>query len=443
MRKIKYFLCLSIFFLVPFVVNAASGKISVTGTSTVVVGNKVTITVTLSSDTLMGSWQMNLNYDKNYLQLTSSTAEASGTIMAGFSEKGLTSKKYTFTFKTLKTGSTNVSVGSYMAIDYNNPSDAGKISLSTSSKTVKIITQEELEASYSKDNTLKSLTVEGYELTPSFSKDTLEYSLIVPEDTKEITIDGQKNDNTATINGLGKFEVTQGTNTFEITVKAQNGSERIYKITIEVKDNNPINVTIEDENYTVVKLKENLPTPFAYQEKTITIDNFEIPAFYSEITDITLVGLKNLNGEVDLFIYKDDAYFPYRELTGQKTIIYPLTTDKVISNYEKTTININGLEIPAYQYNKKTNQSIIYGINIENGLEGFYIYDEKNMTFALFNDLETQELLEKIDLYTYIIIGFIIILGLMFVVIIILLIKNKKKHKNLKSNFINKEIKNT
>ena len=440
MKKLKLFLItiLSILIL-PSIVNAASGTIKVTSTSTVVVGNKVTVTVTLSSGTSIGSWEMNLNYDKKYLQLTNASSEAGGTSMVN-SSSGTKSKKYTFTFKTLKTGSTKVSVGSYLVYAY---ADMSEMNISASSKTIKIITQEELEASYSKDNTLKSLTVEGYELTPSFSKDTLEYSLIVPEDTKEITIDGQKNDNTATINGLGKFEVTQGTNTFEITVKAQNGSERIYKITIEVKDNNPINVTIEDENYTVVKLKENLPTPFAYQEKTITIDNFEIPAFYSEITDITLVGLKNLNGEVDLFIYKDDAYFPYRELTGQKTIIYPLTTDKVISNYEKTTININGLEIPAYQYNKKTNQSIIYGINIENGLEGFYIYDEKNMTFALFNDLETQELLEKIDLYTYIIIGFIIILGLMFVVIIILLIKNKKKHKNLKSNFINKEIKNT
>ena len=83
MRKIKVIL-ISLFCLlvIPKTVFAASGKIYVCGTSTVVVGNNVTVTVTLSSSTLIGSWEMSLNYDKNYLQLRSATSESNGIRMA-------------------------------------------------------------------------------------------------------------------------------------------------------------------------------------------------------------------------------------------------------------------------------------------------------------------------------------------------------------------------
>ena len=77
MKKIKLIL-MSLFCILAFpnLVNAASGKINVTGTSTVVVGNNVTVTVTLSSNTPIGSWEMSLNYDKNYLQLRSTNSES-------------------------------------------------------------------------------------------------------------------------------------------------------------------------------------------------------------------------------------------------------------------------------------------------------------------------------------------------------------------------------
>ena len=173
MKKLKIlilgFICL---LFMPGMVDAASGSISVSGTSSAVVGNRVTLTVTLSSGTSIGSWQMDLNYDRSYLQLVSSTAEAGGTSMVNSSASGVRSKSYTFVFKTLKTGNTRVSVSSYLAYAY---SDLSQISLTSSSKSIRIMTQEELEASYSKDNNLKSLSVtvgeESYEIDPDFSAD--------------------------------------------------------------------------------------------------------------------------------------------------------------------------------------------------------------------------------------------------------------------------------
>ena len=69
MRKLKYWLItLFALIVVPLSVNAASGTIKVTGSSQVVVGNRITLTVTLSSSTAIGSWEMDLSYDKNYLK---------------------------------------------------------------------------------------------------------------------------------------------------------------------------------------------------------------------------------------------------------------------------------------------------------------------------------------------------------------------------------------
>ena len=57
------------------------------------------------------------------------------------SATGVKTKTYTFTFRALKRGSTTVSLNSYSAYAYD---DLSTLDLTASSKTVRIITQEEL-----------------------------------------------------------------------------------------------------------------------------------------------------------------------------------------------------------------------------------------------------------------------------------------------------------
>ena len=210
--------------LIPNII-AATGTVSISSVNQVVQGNKVTVTVSISSSTKIGSWQMNLNYDKNYLQLTSSTAE-NGTTMANAAktDAGVSKQTYTFTFKTLKTGSTSLSIGSALVYPADVKQMNNPLTLTLGKKSIKIITQAELEASYSKDNNLKSLSIEGFNLEPTFKKDTLEYNVSVPEDTKTITINAQASDSKATISGSGEKEVSAGMNNFTIVVRAENGS---------------------------------------------------------------------------------------------------------------------------------------------------------------------------------------------------------------------------
>lgn len=439
MKKIKLLL-ISLFciFAFPNLVSAASGKINVTGTSTVVVGNNVTVTVTLSSSTPIGSWEMSLNYDKNYLQLRSTNSESNSTRMAASSSTGIKSKSYTFTFKTLKKGNTKVTVDSYLAYAFD---DLSQISLTSSSKSINIITQAELEASYSKNNNLSSLGIEDFTLSPEFKADTLEYSVVVPENTKEIKINAVAQDKKSSISGIGTVTVVPGTNKFSVVVRAENGAEKTYTINVEVKDENPINVEVEGKKYTVVKLKENLPEVSLYTEYTVKINDFDIPAYKNEYTNLVLVGLKDEEGNIGLFIYdeKTNKYSSYHEIGVNKITIYPLETSDEIKGYTKDKIEINGVKVNGYYYTKDSNYVIIYGVNVETGDKGFYMYDKKMQSLINYNDEYAVDLNKKIELYTYIIFGFSGVFVLM-IIILVALVSKKGKKKNKNKNIVTNEI---
>lgn len=426
MKRIKGFLLLiSLLLFIPNMVNASSANISVTGSSSAVVGNKITLTVKLSSGTPIGSWQMLLDYNSSYLQFVGGGGEAGGMSMAN-SSSGTKSKTYTFTFKALKSGNTTVKVNSYLVYAY---SDMSEMSVSSVGKSIKIMTQAELEASYSKDNNLKGLSVEGYEITPTFNKDTLEYSVNVPEGTTQINIIATKNDNTATISGDGLKEVSIGTNAFEIVVKAQNGAEKVYKLTVNVIDENPIEVTINKRKYTLIKYSAGVTCPANYESTTKTIKEFEIPACYNQTIKYTLVGLKDSEGKIYLARYKNDNYELYSELSSNTLIIIPLKSTKEIKGYKKMNITLNDQEIEVYKVNKDSKFSIIYGLNVTTGKKDYYVYDEENKTFTKY-DNEYVNKLEELNNY-YLIAATIFASGIVLLTLV-LIVSNSKKKKHKK-----------
>lgn len=418
-------------------VSASSGKISISSSSTVVVGNTVTVTVTLSSSTALGAWEFNIDYDSSYLRLTSSTSENGGTYFVNYGDGKTKSKTYTLKFKALKSGTTNITVGSYDIYDWNEES----MSISKSNKKLTLMTQEELEASYSKDNNLKGLTVkvgeESYDLDPVFDKDTLEYKVTVPTGTTTVQIEALKNDSTATVNGDGDIEVTEGLNTIPIVVTAQNGDEKTYTLIVNVEDQNPINVTIDGKNYTVVKSKTLLTAPVTFTESTVKINDFDIPAFVNDSLGYTLVGLKDEDGKISLYRYHDGNYTLYTELNSKSYILVPVDFSKEL-DYIKTTADINGVKRDVYKYSEDSDFVIINAINLEDGKENLYLYDPSSGAAILFDESFIQDTNKTIENYTYVIIAFAGALFLMLILIFGLLHSTKKKQKKI-NQFIEKQ----
>lgn len=423
MKKIRLLLLTLIAaFALPLITNAASGTVTISSTNKVVVGNKVTVTVTLSSDASIGSWSMSLDYDSNYLQLTSSSTEFGGNKMVDSVATGVRSKKYTFTFQAKKSGSTNLKISNYEAY----ATDESAITLSPGSKTITIITQKELEASYSKDNNLKGLEVEGFEITPEFKKDVLDYSVMVPEGTKTVNVKATKNDSRASVSGAGEVELVEGANNLKIVVRAENGSEKTYNLVVNVIDEHPINVSDAGVDYTVIKLRENYTCPPLYTESEVTIGEFTIPACHNDKTNYTLVGLKDNEGKVVNFIYNNGKYTKYKEIVGTSLNIIVLNYDGALDKLTKANVKIDGQNYEVFRLNDDSKFYVVYGMNVATGKKDFYTYDTINKTFTLYNKELTDALLKQNNLYFYVIIVFGAGLFLSLICIISLNVNKKK-----------------
>ena len=209
MKKIIVLLILSI---LPITVNASSIKASVSSTK-VTLNNTVNVTVKVSSsdsDTL-GSWKFNISYDKSKLSLLSGD-----TSVASFGDGTYKTKSYTYKFKAIAVGNASFSVDNPEVVDWTSE-NRSKLSPSSLSLTIK----EPVIINYSSDNNLKSLKIDGFEISPEFNKSTLNYSATVTPNTTKIKISAETNDSKAKVSGTGEKEVKEGTNSFDIEVTAE------------------------------------------------------------------------------------------------------------------------------------------------------------------------------------------------------------------------------
>ena len=87
------------------------------------------------------------------------------------------------------------------------------------------------------DNTLKSLTADGYDLTPAFSSSQYTYSLVVPYTVQTITLAAEAAAADSTVTGIGAKSLQVGKNQFEITVTAADGASKTYTVSVERMEN--------------------------------------------------------------------------------------------------------------------------------------------------------------------------------------------------------------
>ena len=373
-KRLLSLFILGISFLIPKSVFAVSVSTSCSSQSSTTLGNTVSVTVRgNASDSVM--WDLSISYDSSKLQLISGTTHY-------ISDNFSSSTALTYKFRTIALGSAYVKVANAEVATASGESASNR----SGSCNINIV-KKAPEIPKSSDNNLKSLSIEGQNLSPEFNKDTLEYVVSVPSDVTKITINGSVEDNTASATGLGEFEVSEGENKFEIKVTAQNGSTKTYTVKVNVEDKNPIEVVIDNEKYTVVKRVSTLVSPSTYEEVKETINGIEVPAFKSSITNYVLVGLKNSSGEAKLYVFDkmNDTYTLYREIKTSGITLFPKESKKELKGFVKETITLNEEKINAYRYKNSKDFYVVYGVNIENNVEGFYQLDTTNNSFVKYD----------------------------------------------------------
>ncbi len=417
MKKIIILLVLSI---LPINVLAASGSIKASTSSTkVTLNNTVSVTIKVNSSDILGSWQFNVSYDKSKLSL-----QSGDTTVVGYNNDGsnIKTKSYTYKFKAIATGTATISVDNAKIADYETESF---ISTTTSNLTLTI--KEPVIINYSSDNNLKSLSIDGVEISPAFNKNTLNYSTTVSSNTTKVKINAESSDTKAKISGIGEKEVKEGANPFEIEVTAENGTKKTYKINIVVPEKDPIKYNFGKEEYSILrKLPENLPVNF--NTNTIKFNEEEIPCLQNENLNLTLLYLRNSKNEENFYIYDltHKTVSLYNEIINNDISIYLTSPIKELDNLIKSKITINGEEINAYQIKENSKDYIIYGKDVSTNKGAYYVYDKDNRTLSLFNEDDFNYLLEHNNIYKTIVYAFS---ALIFIEFIIIILTNSTKRK--------------
>ena len=408
-------------------VSAASCRIGVSAPSSVVVGQSFKVTVTVAGSASIGSWEYTLSYDSSKVRLNSGTLH-----VVDYGNGSKSSSSYSYSFTALQSGSATFKPVNASVLDYASTNECLS---STGSASVSMKSQSEIEASYSRNNNLSSLSVEGADLSPSFNKNITEYQATLPVDTTKAKIIATAQDSKASITGAGEEDVVDGINKIEIIVTAEHGEKKKYVINLTVQELDPVKVKVDGKTYTVVRKKgqvENIPVGFT--ETTIKIGDQDVCAYQSEIAKILLVALKDNEGNIKLFIYdkNKNSFTSFMEAKGGEVNLLILNNEKIKTplDFVKTSFKINDLKIEGYKYryDKNDNYYLVYAKNLETGDEGFYLYDKKNSTFSRYY----KELSDIKDMHTKYVFYVAAALALIFVLIIIFKLLGKFKSNDKK-----------
>lgn len=405
-RIIILTLCLCLFPIIK--INAAS--LSISASRTVTVGSNVSLRISGGTGKVTFS-----SSNTSVLSSGSSSLwiEPSGTV----------------TFKANKVGTATITVRAELSD--NNGVDFSD----TKSITIKVVEPK----SYSAVNNLKSLTIGDYSLNPTFDPGTTSYNVTVPKGTETINISAEVQDSKSSISGLGEKSVTEGMNVFELIVTAENGSQKTYTLNVEVEED-PIIVNMNKQDYSIVKQEQAMPPISSYYSATkieykYNVEGeekiFEVPAYYSEVTKFTLLGLKDEKGNVGLYIYNDEskAFTSYNEYNFGNIVLYKLDAkeDKILKDMLKTKANLNGNKLDAYQFNEGSEYYLLYGINVNTGNEGWFMYDSKENTLQRYDIEDITRLIDKNNKFIFVVLILSVVCFLMLTFLLIYINKGVKK----------------
>lgn len=186
------------------------------------VGSTITVTVTISASDVIDAASVPVSYDNSIIKPVG--AGNTGVVSFALLDASAygSNESISMQFEVIAAGTTTLSVAGDAKISVNG--ERATVSSSSSGKVT-----GRAPASYSSDNTLKSLQISPGTLSPAFSPDRTTYNATVDADVTELVVSAAANDNAAKISISGR-RMDPGSNTTTITVTAEDGSVKKYII---------------------------------------------------------------------------------------------------------------------------------------------------------------------------------------------------------------------
>ena len=379
--KLRYIIGLLIL-LVCTPVYATDITTSVSGKSNIDAGEQFTLTLNVTGDNVWGL-SGNIGYDTSKFTLVSSEGLNGFTSMVGtgFSLDSANGKSGTFGILSLTFKATSsFRTGESSTISFSNltgASDSSRLSATGSQKTITVNIPK------SDNSNLSTLKVDGNNIS-GFSVSNLKYDLgNTDSDSMEISAVAQ--DNKATVSGTGKKSLSYGKNTFNVVVKAENGSTKTYTITINRNDNRSSNNYLKSLKISNAKISFNKYTLNYNIVVDNTVDSIDIQVQTEDSkSSVRGTGKKNLN------IYLNTYNVVVTAENGSKRV-YKINISRKDENGNagslSTNNKLNSIEIKGYNITFDPD-TLKYSITVDNTVEQVEISAnvmDKNSTIKINN----------------------------------------------------------
>lgn len=342
------------------------------------VGSKITVTVTISASDVIDAASVPVSYDNSIIKPVG--AGNSGVVSFALLDASAygSNESISMQFEVIAAGTTTLSVAGDAKISVNG--ERATVSSSSSGKVT-----AKAPASYSSDNTLKSLQISPGTLSPAFSPDRTTYNATVDADVTELVVSAAANDSAAKISISGR-RMDPGSNTTTITVTAEDGSVKKYIIyTTRLEDgqeatqtvNNDGTVMIDGRKYSVVKDYSGITIPDGYQEIDYDYNGQKINAVKGIKTGLILMYLESEDGKGGFYIYDETAktFSPYNTVAEPEItyVVLPITNslDKP-AGYALTRFTMNGKEVQVLM-DADRQYCLFYGVS-SLGEKGWFRY---------------------------------------------------------------------
>lgn len=185
--------------------------------------------------------------------------------------------------------------------------------------------EQEQKIGKSSNNYLKELSVNGFNILPSFDKQIINYEITEETSNDSIEIKAEADDEKAKVSGNGKITLNSGENNIKIDVEAENGTVRSYFIKVKktIKKDiklNTLKISLNEDNQEVYITPEFNKDIFEY--------NCEVNSYVEKVNIDANSDIENAN-------IKIEGNENLKE--GQNEVIVTLSTD----NEEKVVYKIN------------------------------------------------------------------------------------------------------
>lgn len=464
-------LCMCLGLLSPDVtVWAAAGKTYVSvSASSVNIGDTVTVTGKAtgpSEEKVLAT--MTLSWDENVLQYVSCSVDSNG----GGGSRLVNGDNFTVTLKAISAGTSAISLsatdgvlfdtvesldsmeGSSTSVTVNNAAsentggntdnsgntdnggnagnggsagtDGGNTNAGGNVSSGGSTTTEKLSG----DNSLKSLTISPGTLSPSFSYNRTSYTATVGSDVTSIAVSATPANDKAVVESVtGNSNLTEGTNTIRIVVKAENGVTATYTIKVtkqaasggntnnpqgeekpEPTDEEPTqeSVMVNGNAYQISEDFKDADIPVDFTESEINYHGNQYKGVTYTKGALNLLWMVPQNMAEDdkktgkFFIYDEtrDNVYPFVRFTNGENYVIALASPvdfTMPETYLQTSLAVDEENtIIAYQKMAESESEIVsefyvfYGVNHE-GTENWYQYDAMEETYQRLSTAIAEE----------------------------------------------------